>query len=249
MLKRKSGTALWQQIGEQLAAEITDGTMPPGTRLPTEPELVERFGVSRNTVRRAMSTLEEGGLVRVEQGRGTFVHDDVIYYEISKRTRYSRNLLHQGRDPTTKVEKTIEVPATDHVAAMLKIRRNEMVIVASAYAMADEVIISVGEMYYPSARFPGLLKRRHRTLSQAALFASYGIDDYTRLTTWISARPPTDAEARRLRQPRSRWVIVTQKVDVDAKGKPVCYAESLWSADRIQFVVNSSSDANHDADG
>jgi GntR family transcriptional regulator, phosphonate transport system regulatory protein len=56
MLARKSGAALWLQIGRRIADDISGGTFAPGARLPTEPELAERFSVSRNTVRRAMAS-------------------------------------------------------------------------------------------------------------------------------------------------------------------------------------------------
>ncbi|PJI51733.1 hypothetical protein CTI14_54570, partial [Methylobacterium radiotolerans] len=46
---------------------------PPDEKLPSEPELCERFGVSRITVRRAVADLEGLGIVRRQQGRGTFV--------------------------------------------------------------------------------------------------------------------------------------------------------------------------------
>jgi len=66
-IDRNGGSTLWHQIGEILAADIAAGTFAPGARLPTEPELMERFGVSRFTVRQALGHLEQRGLVRAEQ--------------------------------------------------------------------------------------------------------------------------------------------------------------------------------------
>lgn len=54
---------------------IIAGDFRPGARLPTEPQLQEQWGVSRSVVREAMKVLESQGLVRIEQGRGTFVSD------------------------------------------------------------------------------------------------------------------------------------------------------------------------------
>lgn len=66
---------LYYQIGTLLRAQIQSGRYAPGDRLPTELELVERFGVSRITVRQALKSLAEEGLIRREAGRGTFVSD------------------------------------------------------------------------------------------------------------------------------------------------------------------------------
>ena len=58
---------------EELAHQIIGGTLPEGSVLPTEPALCEQFGFSRTVIREGLKQLEERGLVRVEQGRGTTV--------------------------------------------------------------------------------------------------------------------------------------------------------------------------------
>ncbi|SEO75196.1 FadR/GntR family transcriptional regulator [Actinacidiphila rubida] len=65
--------ALADRVIARLRAEITSGTWPVGTRIPTEPELVERLGVARNTVREAVRALAHNGLLDIRQGSGTYV--------------------------------------------------------------------------------------------------------------------------------------------------------------------------------
>jgi DNA-binding FadR family transcriptional regulator len=60
-------------VVEELAEAIVSGALAEGDVLPTEPALCERFGFSRTVVREGLKMLEERGLVRVEQGRGTTV--------------------------------------------------------------------------------------------------------------------------------------------------------------------------------
>jgi len=60
-------------LAEELAHQIIGGTSPAGAVLPAEPVLGDRFGFSRTVIREALKLLEERGLVRVEQGRGTTV--------------------------------------------------------------------------------------------------------------------------------------------------------------------------------
>lgn len=62
-------------LTHELTARIVSGEYAPGERLPTEAQLQERWGVSRSVVREAMKVLASQGLVRIEQGRGTFVSD------------------------------------------------------------------------------------------------------------------------------------------------------------------------------
>ncbi|MBM5811117.1 MAG: histidine utilization repressor [Gammaproteobacteria bacterium] len=64
--------APFARVRETLRAELAHGRYPPGARLPSEPELVRRFGVARMTVHRALRELQAAGLVERIQGVGTF---------------------------------------------------------------------------------------------------------------------------------------------------------------------------------
>ncbi len=79
IIQRKS---LADMIAETLKQQITEGTYRAGDKLPTEPELMKTFGVGRSSVREAVKLLVNMGVVRVQQGSGTFVavpsnNDDV----------------------------------------------------------------------------------------------------------------------------------------------------------------------------
>ncbi|HEV2778527.1 MAG TPA: GntR family transcriptional regulator [Actinophytocola sp.] len=64
---------VWQQIADDITAEITAGELPAGSRLPAEQDLAEIYGVARTTIRRAIAALVEQDLITVLHGRGTFV--------------------------------------------------------------------------------------------------------------------------------------------------------------------------------
>jgi DNA-binding FadR family transcriptional regulator len=66
-------SALSDQVITELRNQITSGEWPVGSRIPTEPELVEQLGVARNTVREAVRALAHNGLLDIRQGSGTYV--------------------------------------------------------------------------------------------------------------------------------------------------------------------------------
>ncbi|KAF2780948.1 MULTISPECIES: FadR/GntR family transcriptional regulator [unclassified Streptomyces] len=66
-------SALSEQVITALRQQITSGEWPIGSRIPTEPELVEQLGVARNTVREAVRALAHNGLLDIRQGSGTYV--------------------------------------------------------------------------------------------------------------------------------------------------------------------------------
>jgi GntR family transcriptional regulator len=72
-IDRASPVPFYFQLAEALEEEIRSGRFEPGTRLPSEPELCEHYGLSRTTVRQALARLEQRGLIERLKGQGTFV--------------------------------------------------------------------------------------------------------------------------------------------------------------------------------
>ena len=68
-----AASTLYTKIEETIATEIAQGDYRPGDQLPTEDALLERFQVSRITVRRAIQNLVTRGLLEIRRGLGTFV--------------------------------------------------------------------------------------------------------------------------------------------------------------------------------
>jgi GntR family transcriptional regulator len=73
VIDRTSPVPFYFQLAELLEQEIASGRWEPGKRLPSEPELCERYGLSRTTIRQALTRLEQRGLINRRKGQGTFV--------------------------------------------------------------------------------------------------------------------------------------------------------------------------------
>ena len=198
---------------------------------------MERFGVSRATVRQALASLEHRGLIHAEQGRGTFVGPRRLAYALSERTRFSRNLIEQGFEPGGRLMFERVVPAGSVVGAHLDIPEWQSVSHRHGIGEADGVPIELADVFVPIGRFPdwATVKARHATYTAA--FAHYGLRDYRRVRTRIEARMPTKEEATLLEQPLSSPVFVMTRVDADLDGRPILYGHALWCADRVSFDV------------
>ncbi len=236
-LDRGAGLALWRQIAAAIEGAITQGRHAPGERLPTEAELAARYGVNRHTLRRAMEALEARGLVRVEQGRGSFVAEDVLDYPLGPRTRFSEIIQRQGREPAGRLLRLAETSAEPRIAELLGLRKGARVILAERLAMADGRPVALGAHHFPAARFariPGLL-REDPSITKA--LAACGVPDYRRQVTRITARMPTAEEATILAQSRARPVLVSEALNVDPDGRPVDATITRYAAGRAQLVV------------
>lgn len=227
---------LWRRIAQTLSAEIGPGGLQPGARLATEAQLARRFEVNRHTVRRAIETLVRTGLVRVEQGRGAFVADDVIDYPVTGRTRFNEWIRRQNREPTGQVLHVKEQASSRMVAAGLGVERGSAVALMERLGLADGVPVSLGSHFFPLARMPGILAALQSRPTVTAALQAVGVADYVRQCTRVSARMPTLVEAGLLQLSRSRPVLVTENTNVDAAGAVVEFGVTRYPSTRVQVV-------------
>jgi len=233
---RQDGVALWRQIVGQLQTDIASGHRKPGTRLPTEAELSAQFGVNRHTVRRALEELSRDGLVRVEQGRGSFVAEDVLDYNVEARTRFSEWIRKHNKEPSGIVRQLREIPADRRIAAGLCIRGGNRVVLFERLGFADDRPVSLTRHYFPASRLKGILQALQATPSITEALRSVGVDDYLRQETRVTARLPTQTEADLLRMARNRPVLITENVNVDRAGTIVEFATGCYPTPRVQIV-------------
>lgn len=108
------GAGLAEQLADALAEEIRAGRLADGEKLPTEVELVQRFGVSRTVVREAMSRLKSLGLVVSRQGSGVYVRIASRFAPLHFDPRHSRSL--QAVTQMVEVRRALEAEAAELAA-------------------------------------------------------------------------------------------------------------------------------------
>src|ERR1700749_722322 len=140
-----SRSPLYERVESVLAGDIADGRLPPETQLPTEDGLVERFTVSRTTVRKAIQNLVERGLVEVRRGRGTFVTQPKITQELTELTGFVEDMLALGRNPTARLLDKRIVTADETVARHLELAPGTLVVRLRRVRFADLVTMSFDE--------------------------------------------------------------------------------------------------------
>jgi len=233
---RQDGVALWRQIAGRLQQDIADGTYPPGGRLPTEADLSAQFSVNRHTVRRALEELSRNGLVRVEQGRGSFVAEDVLDYAVASRTRFSEWIRKHNKEPSGKVLQLREIAAESPVAVALGVRPGSRVILLERLGLADDRPVSLTRHYFPASRLRGLMEALRASPRITEALQAVGITDYLRQMTRVTARLPTPTESDLLRTPRNRPVLVTENLNVDRAGTVVEFGVGCYPTPRVQIV-------------
>jgi len=217
---------LWREISQSLERRILARELTPGDKLPTEFELSREFMVNRHTVRRALSDLQDKGIVESTQGRGSFVRRPASPMRLQRRPRFTERVLERGRTPRTETIKLLVRPADSKVAGQLGLRAGQPVIYLERRRLIDDEPTGLSQHHFSQDRFPTFIEmyRARGTITQTLIDS--GIPDYTRRRTAISARLPTAQEAEQLRVPRHVPLLIHRYLNIDGLGRPLEYGIS-----------------------
>ena len=119
---RDKAIPLYYQLETILRNKITSGDYSPDTPLPSEDALAEEYEVSRITVRQALSSLEQDGLVIRQRGKGTFVSENANTLELPRFTGSIEDLILMGKRTKTKVIESSWIDPPDIIRQRLKVK-------------------------------------------------------------------------------------------------------------------------------
>src|SRR5246127_292391 len=140
---------LYAQVENVIIARIANGLLPAGSRLPSEDSLVQEYAVSRTTIRAAIQSLVQRGLVEIRRGKGTFVTHPKIIQELTELTGFVEDMQALGRHATAKVLDQQVVAANQVVARQLSLAQGTPVVRIQRVRLADGMPLSFDETYLP----------------------------------------------------------------------------------------------------
>lgn len=232
-----SRTPIWKSIALSLTSDIAEGRYSMGDRLPTEAQLSARFGVNRHTVRRALASLSEQGLVHARRGAGVFVATRPTDYPLGKRVRFHRNIRAGGQTPAKTVLAVTTRMADTSEAEALGLDPGAPVHVYDGLSLADNQPIALFQSLFPATRLPDLPQALSQTGSVTEALKRCGISDYTRVSTRITAKLANPTQALHLRIDPGAPVLRTQAINADPQGTPVEYGRTWFAGDLVTLTL------------
>ena len=229
--------ALWKSICDALRSEILQGAWPAGAQLPTEAALAQRFDVNRHTIRRALQTLADEGLVTARRGAGVFVSPKPVPYRIGARTRFRQNLLSAGRTPSRRILHIDQRRATAPEAAALQLATGAPLHVLEAVSFADDLPISLAQSCFCAKRFPDLDAALRDSGSVTRALAQMGVSDYTRKTTRLTGHNADPVQARHLQIKTGDALILSEAVNIDHSAVPIEFGRTYFIGSRVELVL------------
>lgn len=229
---RGSAVPLHHQVAIQLEALIASGRLPPGARLTTEVELADRLGVSRPTVRTAIGSLVDRGLLVRKRGVGTQVVRGRLDRPLALTSLHD-DLLRAGRRPTTAVLGLTEEPAEPEVAEALRIATGTPVVSLRRLRFADAEPVALMTNHLPV----GLARMDTELLATHGLYAvlrAAGVRIRIAEQT-VGAVAATAAQARRLGERPGAALLTMTRTAYDDVGRPVEHGNHLYRGSAYRF--------------
>ncbi|MGW7269775.1 GntR family transcriptional regulator [Streptomyces sp. NPDC054864] len=229
---RSSPVPLYFQLSQQLEAAIERGALTPGTLLGNEIELAGRLGLSRPTVRQAIQSLVDKGLLVRRRGVGTQVVHSQVKRPLELSSLYD-DLEAAGQRPETRVLRNAVEPASAETAAALGIAEGDEVHVVERLRLAHGEPMAYLRNHIPS----GLLALDTARLEATGLYrlmrgASITLHSARQS---VGARAATADEGERLGEPAGAPLLTMQRTTFDDTGRAVEFGSHIYRASRYSF--------------
>lgn len=238
----EGGTA-WRRIADELAQAIEREDYRPGDTLPASVALAERYGVHRHTVRQAFRHLADLGLVTVARGRGTQVSARRVPYPIGRRVSMRTNMGKLGLVGTSRMLSSEQVLGEASACKALGLKTGTPLWRLRGLSLADGTPMGTGTHWLSVERFPDFDQvYRKAEGSITAAFKAYGIADYVRLSTRLTARIVDEAEADLLEIAPEAAVMISTAIDALPDLTPIHLVTSVFAAERMEMVIEPFGD-------
>jgi len=232
-IDRSSYVPAYLQLAGLLREQIASGRYPPGSRVPSEPELCELYGVARNTARQAISQLTQEGVLTAQRGRGTFVNPT----QLSSAVFDLAELRRQLDDPATQVRalETRAVRASGRVARRLaKPDGSRVLSIRRLLTRGEEPIFYHSEYLVWDPTRP-LVEAELTVTALRGLFNGVGQTGIKMGELQLHASALTEGEADRLGDPAGTLAWVIEHTFFDFDDLPVSWGRFVCRADRMSF--------------
>ncbi|MFK4087767.1 GntR family transcriptional regulator [Kribbella sp. NPDC020789] len=233
-IDRTSPVPLYHQLAEQLTAAISGGTLRPGDPFENEIAMSDRLGLSRPTVRRAISELVNKGLLVRRRGIGTTVANRMVHRKAELTSLYD-DLVREGRTPRTDVLSLVTDAHDDRAAEMLGLPAGTPLVSIVRLRYAGDQPLAILRNWLP----PALNDLTVTDLERDGLYAvlrARGIRP-TVARQRIGARNATAEERRTLHMSKAEPLVTMTRSAYDADGAPVEYGSHCYRADQYSVDV------------
>ncbi len=233
-INRDAYAPAYLQLADALQAQISDGSLRPGDKLPSEAQLRRHYQLSQVTVRRAVNTLLQRGLVTTAQGRGTFVKSPDISDAVFQ-LRELKEYIVQGERTRVNLLEVRVLPADERVARKLCIEPGEWAIYLRRLLMDRDTPISYHREYLVYDPSQPIVEGELEVTALEGLFRGNGKAALQSGALTIECVTLREDEAQLLHVAPGSGAFLLEHVFRDSMDRPASWGWFLWRGDRIKF--------------
>jgi len=238
-ISRESYKPIYLQICDFIREKINSGEIAIGSRVWSESDIIEKFGVSRNTARKAIETLQNEGIVRRIQGKGSFVSQSKVNYGLQTLMSFSEEISEKKLISTSKIISFVREHPDSFHAENLKIPVDEWVFRLERVRNADGQPIAYQITFVPEKLCPSLIDYDFTDQSLYETFEK----EYKHILSWqktiIKPIVANRKDAQMLRVPMNSPLLYTESITYLAGGTPIESNINIYRSDRYEFTVLS----------
>jgi GntR family transcriptional regulator len=186
------------QLREAIRIQIHTGDLKTGDRLPSESDLGKTYGVSRITVRQAMSDLASEGLIVRHQGKGSFVSPGTVRQELNRLQGLTEALVHQGKRVQTEVLLWRKSQAPSAIRLLLGLSTQQQCMALHTLRFVDEKPISINRTWLSAIAAKGITRQSLQTADLLTLYDKLHGVRLARASVEISSALATEAQSQKL---------------------------------------------------
>ncbi len=235
MLDRDSAIPLHTQLATLLRSRIHERQLLPNMQLPSERELCDEHGVSRITVRNALSELLHEGLVYTSVGKGTYVAESPLNEELQPLSSFSDDMRRRGLQVSSRVLEARIVAAGYELAEQLQLPPGAEVVRLYRLRLADGVLIALQLSHLPHHLCSGLVTYDFTTRSLFETLRTEYQHQLVHADTTISAALPRADESRLLQLSPQTAVLISEQTTFVEDGSIIEVTRSVFRGDRYKL--------------
>lgn len=242
MLQTNQPKPLYLQLEDDIKQNIRFKKYAVGDQMPSEEELCNQYGVSRITVRRAIQSLVDMGLLEKHRGKGTFVAVPKHVVLASSHGGFSSYLEKEGRHSQQKILDKVYRFADAHEAAMLDVSEGDRIIYIKRLIFEDEFPLAIDELIVSPERFPDLMSLFESNVSLYNLLSEHYHVDFGNSEVMLDVSTAKIEEAHLLCCTVGNPLFILRKQMMDTHGVPIHYSKSIVRGDRVTYRLKADSD-------
>lgn len=236
MVDKNSPIPIYHQLEEIIKNKIENKELKPGDMLPSEREYAEKYGISRMTVRQAITNLVNDRLLYRKKGIGTFVMEPKFEHRLQGLTSFTEDMKARGMKAGNRLLHFNTIPADSTLASKLGIQKHDAIYEIKRIRLAENIPMALERTYIPVHLVKGLTEE----IAKSSLYQYVENTLHLKISDAfqvIESAIANEEEAAYLQIPENSPILLMERTTRLDDETALEIVKSSYRADRYKFMI------------